>query len=340
MPKRRASFWIKYLTIATVASLVIMEVAVRMLGYSPWNPDTRVNIQIEPGSQLFQKDSLLGYRHIAGSYHVTLPTGLEFDLTNDEATNRITRPTDSYLEDAPRPEVWIFGGSFVEGWSIEDYETFPWLLQERFSSVDIINFGVGGYGTVQTLLKLDQLLGEGRRPALVVVAYSALHDERNTLLRSRIKEVAAWNHLGEMGQPVARIAEDDSLSLRYEEIQYRTVPFVKYSALAHCVDLAINKIERRFVDSHAVTRKIIEKISQRGTENNFPVLLAHIYTGPESESLMEWARNQGLQTVDISVDLQVEGMSNRPFDAHPSAKANEIYAQVLGDFIAETGFMK
>lgn len=340
MPEHTASFWIKYLTVAALVCLVVMEIAVRLLGYSPWNPDTRVNIVVEPGGKFFAVDSLLGYKHIPGSYHVTLPTGLEFDITLDENTNRITRPTDSYLEDAPRPEAWIFGGSFVEGWSIENYDTFPWRLQDRFPSIDVVNFGVGGYGTIQTLLKLEQLLNQDRHPAFIVIAYSALHDERNTLLRSRIKEVSAWNHLGEMGQPAARLVGSDSLDIRYRKIEYRTVPLIRYSALAHCVDLAINKVERRFVNSHQITRTIIEKIAQLGADHDFPVILAHIYAGPDSASLMEWATNLGIHVVDISVDLKDDGMSNRPFDAHPSALANKFYAEELGKYIEELGLVE
>ena len=333
MRDRSIKFWVTYLSIAAFSSLIIMEVVVRILGYSAWDPDTTVDIVVEPGGKLFEKDSLLGYRQIAGEYHVTLPTGHEFDFINNEETNRITRPSDSYLEEQPLPEVWIFGGSFVQGWSLNDFETFPWRIQDRFPDVDVINFGVGGYGTIQTLLKIDDLLSSNRKPELVVIAYSALHDERNTLLRSRIKEVSAWNHLGDMGQPTASVASNDSLEIVYRDIKYRTVPFIKYSALAHCVDLAINKIQNRFTDSHGVTRKILHAIYERGETHGFPVVLAHIYAGPDSPDLMEWARSTGFHVVDISVDLQEEGMSNRPRDAHPSALANKYYSESLGNFL-------
>jgi hypothetical protein len=312
-----------------------MEIVVRLLGYSHWNPDTEVNIIIDPGGKLSQVDSLLGYKHLPGSYHVTLPTGLEFDITHGETTLRSTRASDTYLDETLRPEIWIFGGSFAHGWSIEDYETFPWLLQEQLPDFDVINFGVGGYGTIQGLLKLQQLFADGRRPHLIILAYSALHDERNTFMRSRIKEVASWNHLGKMNQPYARVSKDDELILRYREAKYRAVSLTRFLAVAHCLDLAINKIQHHLIDSHEVTRHILNQISELADTNDTSLVLANIYNGPDTVSLLDWATEIGLNNVDIAVDLKQEGMSNRPFDAHPSAQANRHYATKLYNYLTD-----
>ncbi|NND71799.1 MAG: SGNH/GDSL hydrolase family protein [Rhodothermales bacterium] len=335
MARTRIKFWAYYLLGTAVVGLLIMEIAVRLLGYSPWNPDTRVKIAVDPGGSLTQTDSLLGYRHLPGSYHIILPTGLEFDITHDEKSLRVTRPTDSYLEDQLRPELWIFGGSFTHGWSLNDHETFPWLVQEDVPDYNVINFGVGGYGTIQALLRIEDLLEQHRQPAVIVLAYSSLHDERNTFMRSRRKEVSAWNHLGSMRQPVAVLDDDGILSIKYEDVRYRAVPLTRYLAVSHVLDLAINKVEHRFVDSHEITRNILDRILKLAEAQEIPVVLAHIYTGPMSDSLMSWARDLGFSVVDISVDLRDEGMSNRPYDAHPSALANKHYSSTLLQHLKE-----
>jgi len=38
-------------------------------------------------------------------------------------------------------------------------KTFPWLLQERFPQYEVVNFGLNGYSTVQSLIQLREALG-------------------------------------------------------------------------------------------------------------------------------------------------------------------------------------
>src|SRR3989442_4574849 len=33
------------------------------------------------------------------------------------------------------------------------FRSYPWLLQEKFPNYDVVNFGVMGYGTVQSLIQ-------------------------------------------------------------------------------------------------------------------------------------------------------------------------------------------
>src|SRR5262249_47513236 len=69
-------------------------------------------------------------------------------------------------------ELWIFGDSFSYGWSVDDAQAYPWLLQRAFPGHRVVNFAVGGYGTLQALLELRAALRDAPAPALVVLAHN------------------------------------------------------------------------------------------------------------------------------------------------------------------------
>jgi hypothetical protein len=129
---------------------VANEGLLRLLGAGPWDPRP-VNVQAEPGGSLYELHPTLGYRHRAGEFRITQEV-LRWTATHDDETLRITdRPGDEG-RGARRPELWIMGGSFTHGWAVNDWETFPWLLQEGLPEYRVVNFGVGGYGTLQSLV--------------------------------------------------------------------------------------------------------------------------------------------------------------------------------------------
>ena len=51
--------------------------------------------------------------------------------------------------------------------------------------------------------------------------------------------------------------------------------------------------------------------------------------------MLDDCRSHGIPAVDISVALDQEGMTNKPFDPHPNAKAHRIYAEKLTNYLVE-----
>src|SRR5512147_1251033 len=59
---------------------------------------------------------------------------------------------------APQPptgvtRIAVFGESFVHGDKVANEETWPHLLEIAAADVEVLNFGVNGYGTDQALLR-------------------------------------------------------------------------------------------------------------------------------------------------------------------------------------------
>ncbi len=315
--------------------LVGVELVLRWQGYRPWQV-TPVRVTVEPGDRFFTRHPALGYTHIPGEFGVTLPDGYKFRVTHRADTLRITQPLYTEGVEPAKDEIWIFGCSFTHGWTLNDEETYPWLLQAEFPEIEVVNFGVSGYGTLQSLLQFQEALERRpRRPRLVFLAYASFHDQRNTLLRLRSKEIVPWNKLGPIVQPYAILDDKGALTYQMAEMTYQEWPLMRYSALANLVETTYDaKVEDAFYHSHQVTQAIIQEFSQVARAHGIELIVVGLLADPLTVDTLAFSRAEGIPAVDISVDLSIRANRNWPHDPHPSPAANRQYAQKLGTFLA------
>jgi hypothetical protein len=229
--------------------------------------------------------------------------------------------------------IGIFGCSFTHGWSVNDDETYPWLLQQQLPNCEVVNFGVGGYGTVHSLIQLRNALDEERKPDVAVIAYCSFHDERNTFLRTRRKVVAPYSRLGDILQPYARLERNGGLRIQMAEAIYSEFLGMRHSALSHCLETAYNSVEDRLCGSREVTRAIIREFSDLCIRNNIALVVAGM--DGRAADMLDYCATSGIRVTSLAVDLMEPGNSNRPYDNHPSAKAHKIYAQKLCAFLKQ-----
>jgi hypothetical protein len=319
--------YLAYCTVLIGLLLAAGELIARSKGIRPWRVE-KIGIVVEPGGKFFTAHPTLGYTHLSGEFDVTLPTGHRFHTTNLATSLRATRAPHNH-EEHPKGEIWIFGCSITYGWSLEDEETYAWLLQQRFPKYDIVNFGVNGYGTLHSLIQFREALEQGRSPRLAIIAYSSFHDERNTFLRIRRKTLAPWNQLGPLEQPYARIGRNGELKIRMADVTYREFPLMRVSALAHLVEETYNLMEDRFCHSRSVTKAIVEEFARLAREPDVELLVAGLDMDPASRSFIGFCRTINVNALDLLVSLAVEENRNWPRDGHPSAIAHARYAQNL-----------
>jgi hypothetical protein len=312
------------------------EIILRSKGFRPWQLSD-VAIKVNPGGKLYNRHPTLGYVHIPGKFTVTLPDGYSFQMTHLPNTLRITHPLSTYKEPGQKGEIWIFGCSFTHGWSLNDQETFPWLLQERFPEYEVVNFGVGGYGTMHSLIQLREALKQGRVPKFVVLAYAGFHIERNVFLRTEKKSVAPYNKLGPVLHPYARIDAHGKLSYGLAGIEYYEFPLMRYSALVHSFEEIFNRFEANYYHIREVTEALILEMSSTAKNNKIPFVLAGITQSQGTSKMLEFAQHNGVQVLDIAVNLNVPENTNLPHDCHPSADANRKYADKLEAFLRAAG---
>ncbi|MGL5059162.1 MAG: SGNH/GDSL hydrolase family protein, partial [Microcoleus sp.] len=254
-----------------------------------------------------------------------------FEATHLKNSLRITHPLNTYNLQLTKPEIWIFGCSFTYGWSLNDNQTYSWLLQEKFPQYEIVNFGVNGYGTLHSLIQFKQALQQGNKPKIAVIAYAGFHDRRNALLRARSKQMMAWNKLGILFQPDARLAKNGGFTYSMKQLEYREFPLMRISALSHFLETNYNQLEEQMHRSREVSLAIIREFHRLAEANNVKLVVAGI--NPGSAKMLEELSQEEIATVDISVDLKIPANNNLPHDLHPSAVANQQYADKLGSFL-------
>ena len=121
--------------------------------------------------------------------------------------------------------VAVLGDSFTEAMHVPMEQTFWFLLQQKLQQcnafpgkqVEVINFGVSGYGTAQELLTLRQKVW-AYSPDLVILAfttYNDVYDNSRTL--SKTEEVPYFNYRN--GELVEDVSFRESKTYRQRDSQ-------------------------------------------------------------------------------------------------------------------------
>jgi hypothetical protein len=248
-------------------------------------------------------------------------------------TLRVTHPLGA-SSGKTRTGIWIFGDSITYGWSVNDKDTYPWLLQERLPDHEVINFGVNGYGTLQNLIQLREALKNGNEPKVVVLAYASWDDVRNTFIRGRRKMLAPAASLGQVNQPYARLDSSGKLNVSIDTLEYRPFPLMRYSAFIHALEESYDRYEERHSQSHEITKAIVKEFADLCKARGIELVVAGLTSDATTSDMFSYCKSQGLKTADIWIDfLNIKENNNLPYDSHPSAIAHRQYAQKLEYFL-------
>jgi hypothetical protein len=326
--RKKLIFYSIYFTILAALLFSAAEVAVRIKGYRPWEKPA---FQPLERREYYMADPLLGFRLRPGEFTIKYPnSSFSFRVTHAPDGNRITHPLrEDSAEASQKKEIWIFGCSFTHGYSLNDEETYAWRLQEGLPRHEVVNFGVDGYGTVQSLIQFREALKRREKPEVVVIAYGSFHDERNAALRSWRK----WNTPGDV-MPYARLGWDGQLHYYTEPMRFYELPLMRYSAFVHFLEKSYNRQEGRFQQSHEISRRVIKEFSELCRKNGITMVVAGLYTDAATTDMLDYSKREGIPATDMSVDLNVKENTNLPYDHHPSALANSVYAQKLESFLS------
>ena len=327
----------RFLFAATISSVIVIlflfvsEIVLRRK-VGPWRVQSPATlVLLEPAKSFYRADPSLGYLPMPGTFEVTLPGPYSFTITHGQNGLRITHPLETHPRVEER-EIWIFGCSFTEGWTVNDQDTYPWLLQAQMKNYEVVNFAVSGYGTLQSLIQFREALKNGKKPAVVVLSYASFHDRRNTLARSWMKTRMTYGpsvYLSDVKLPFMKWSANQEPQLHYRPIEYHEVPLARYSALANTLDETLNRIVDTTYHSHEVSKTLIESFAELCKANQIQLIVAGITNDATTTEMLEYCKSRGMTTVDISVDLNVKANTNLPYDNHPSALAHQQYAEKL-----------
>ncbi len=304
------------------------ETALRVAGYSPWQP--RHNPYNLP--QLFEPDPELGWTNKPGVYKIdgNAPNfDIPFTILADQSRLTGLNP------DPTAPQIILVGGSFTNGDKfLPDEQTFAWKLQVQFPETAVLNHGVPGYGSYQSLLLSERLLAELENPSILLYGFLNFHEFRN---------IDHWQWLRGLTTasdtppaiPYALLDEAGNLE-RHPPERYPHWPLREYSAVITLLEqtYAALRAVGRTAQAEAVTVKTLQEMTQLAENHNleFRAVYLHSHAEPKERylSLLEAANVPVIDCVYPGKNIE---RFRLPEDNHPNAELNEYWANCIAQGI-------
>ena len=319
----------KIITITTsiIISLLILEALLRISGFVPWK-----NIILNE-QQIFKFDPILGWKAKAGSY-VIKPinqSGKKFKMTFEKNGQRITG--NNNIENN---NILFIGGSFTQGWGVNDEDTFSSKLQRKYKKYKVHNFGQGGYGSVQSLLMLKEQIPKMKTPKLVIYGFIAHHEYRNVARARWLRTLAKYSKRGHVKTPYGYISKENELFI-HPPVGYLNLPLREVSSLITLIEKIYMKLKtkKRKKQQKTVTKEIILKMKTISNKYNanFILLVLDMDDAALKNNYENFLLKNKVKFLNCSVPMTGEMIL--PGDYHPSEKGHEYYSECLSDYIKE-----
>jgi hypothetical protein len=322
---RKALLYISMYIISFSLMLTGAELLLRVTGVAePWS----TLAENEPA--MFEADPFLGWKAKPGKYKLA-PFSNQGHDTHYTILNDGSRATADNKINSPYDLIFI-GGSFTEGFAVSDEETFAWKLQDKFPSLRIGNFGVGGYGTYQSLLLLRDLYKQKMRPKIVIYGFMPFHEERNIANSGWRRVLNEFSRRGHSALPFCSMDENGIL-IEHEPIGYPLLPLREHLAL---VDFAA-KFYFRFIDADEskrredgfeISKKLITEMKHLAEKNGSFFFTALLGQPGRYESFF---KTSDIGMIDCRLVLNEEFTVKG--EGHPNEKAHTVWAEKIATFL-------
>lgn len=306
------------------------ELLVRASGKRPWR-----TIQLRNELGLLRRETTLGwglapgrhdiapYRAGAPDIHMTiLPDGTRF--TGAPAAGSET--------------LLLLGCSFTQGWAVSDDETYAWFLQRRYPALRVVNGGVGGYGTYQSLLAMERALAAPDPPATILYGLMEEHEGRNVAAAAWLLMLSLRANSGAVAVPYATL-DDAGRLVRHPPLGYPALPLREHSALVTALELWVTQqaAAPRVAQQRAVTQRLLREMQQTAARHGtrFAVVLLHF--SPDAKAQYEqFMTRHGIAYVDCAYPL--DATTRVPGDPHPNGVMHARYAQCIAGLLERSGW--
>ena len=324
-------FFSKTFLVCTSILLVILvlEISLRIVGLKPY--ETFKKDLEEPTINKY--DSKIGWIPKEGIY-IFPPTSINGKNTNFTILKNGNRFSGKEHQDSKGDIVFI-GGSFTQGFSVNDEETFSYLLQEKIPNFTIKNYGVGGYGTYQSYLLLKEIIKKNNNIKKIVYFYIYYHEDRNIGDFTWVKFLTKFSSRGHAHFPYVTLDRNDNL-IENPPIKYIELPFRKFSILVTKTEEVIMKIKlyskNKYKNKSKITQKTILKMKELSEKNNINFVLVNLLIKKNTyNSYIEFFKKNNIEGAYCTFPL-IKGFIVEN-DGHPNDKMHKLYADCIYDFV-------
>ena len=318
--------------LAVICAVVILgctEALLRWRGIRPWEPG-----RVHPNEPtIHQPDPVLGWRNLPGTYVYPgySPDAPEIRMTFlDDGSRACGAPAAG-----GRPTLVFVGGSFTQGFAVDDDETFPWKVQARFPALSVRNFGTGGYGTYQSLLLLERLF-ERSPPNLVVYGFIAEHEVRNVAPAAWLSLLARFSTRGHVAVPYCTLDAAGSL-VRHAPESYPEWPLrdelavVNFFQQLHMINRTADRAARKTEVTDRLLLEMNDLCAAHGA--SFAVALLHGFAPARQQECAAFLIGHGIRVIDCNFPLDEE--TQVAGEGHPNGLMHTRWAERICPAIRE-----
>lgn len=309
-----------------------LEIAFRILGYEHYKNED-YSVQAQP-ADAFRGHASLGIQLHPGEYQITINDALSFHARH---LGNHTR----YVSDCPDPDypdVLFLGCSFTYGFGVNDDQHFTSVLQQKYPEWSFRNTGVIGYGTVQSLLQLQERV-DSRQLKAVVLNLSSFHFMRNTLspqYRSNLKigyarsSQSVENQMEQARFPYRPSCEDTIRYAPWKKI-YKNWPGRERLASINWFQTLYDASREDRDTQVETTLCLIREMDAICKARGIRFGVACLDTTPETD----WLKSEvaPIPWVDVGFDFSDQALTNYPYDSHPSPAGHQLIAKNIAPLL-------
>ena len=327
--KKKTLLWVLYIIVLIP---ICLELALRVISAKPYI-QTDYHIEVSPPNAFTGHDSL-GIILNPGTYDIILNREVDFHTTHTSEGQRLVSDTSNATG---RPKIALMGCSFTYGYGVNDEETFATILQKKYPNLDFNNYGVIGYGTLQSYFQLQTLVRNDTAPDVVILNFASDHFERNALTRKfrRAMKIGFDRSLEtarEMMQtsnfPYLQNPEDSITYERWEDL-YSDWKWRDKLAAVNWIQTQSDNLADRSKDLVDISAVIIERMNELCRENDIQFVVFLLDEDERIRRLEDSLTNQNIEVLKVGFDFNSPEYTNVPFDIHPNQKGHILIASKI-----------
>ncbi len=322
--------------LSIILALIIIEIFLRIFVIKPWK-----NLKI--GDPMINKvHPILGWKARKGTYSFSPmhKTGNNFSLSIKKNGDRENGNKNNTVKN----EILLVGGSFTQGWGVNDNETFSFKLQKKYKDYNIHNFGQAGYGSIQSYLLLKERLAKAKSPKLIIYGIIQHHEYRNIAHEGWLRMMSQYSSRGSVNTPYGSLGKENELSI-HSPIGYIAFPFREKLSIITLIEKFYNKFDskkrvykkletgKKIKQQVIVTKKTIIRMKEISEKNNSNFIVVNLdWAGSfKINNYKNFFKSNNIKFLNCAVPIDKKFAI--PGDYHVNKEAHTFYKDCLVNYI-------